>query len=82
MLLKTAIGKQHKLSIIALFTYRLPLQIKEVLLFASGDSYPICPRCENTVDREYMNFCECCGQKLSWDFFDSAQIINAPRGRG
>lgn len=26
----------------------------------------VCPSCRNTIDREYVAFCSCCGQKLSW----------------
>lgn len=26
-----------------------------------------CPNCENTLDREYMCNCNCCGQRLLWN---------------
>ena len=59
--------------------YRLPLPVTRVLVFSRGDSYPICPRCDCTVDREYMHFCDRCGQHLSWALFDYAKVIHAPR---
>lgn len=26
----------------------------------------VCPCCQNAIDREYVAYCSCCGQKLSW----------------
>ena len=34
-----------------------------------------------TLDREYMSYCDRCGQRLAWDFLDFANIIFAPRRR-
>ncbi|MBE6931975.1 MAG: hypothetical protein E7464_01160 [Ruminococcaceae bacterium] len=62
--------------------YRLPLQVAKVLRLCRGDSYPICPRCECTLEREYMHFCDRCGQHLGWARFDFAQVIDAPRKHG
>ena len=64
---------------ISALLYRLQLPVTKVLVFLHGDSYPICPRCDCTVDREYMRFCDRCGQHLNWDFFDHATVIRAPR---
>lgn len=55
-------------------TYRVPLPVTKVIAYAN-DIYPICPRCEVSLEREYMSFCDRCGQKLGWDFFDHAKII-------
>lgn len=76
---KTAIAKWRKFVRIAAFSYRIPLPVSKILLFASGDSYPICPRCDCTFDREYMHFCDRCGQRLGWELFEYAHIIQAPR---
>lgn len=76
---KTAIAKRCKFARITAFSYRIPLQVNKILLFASGDSYPICPRCDCTIDREYMHFCDRCGQRLSWELFEYAHIVQAPR---
>lgn len=62
--------------------YRIPLLVKEILQLPNGDGYPICPRCDMTIEREYMHFCDRCGQKLSWEQFDYASVIYAPRHRG
>ena len=76
---KTAIAKRRKFARIAALSYRIPLPVSKILLFASGDSYPICPRCDCTIDREYMHFCDRCGQRLGWELFEFANIVRAPR---
>ena len=37
--------------------------------------YPVCPQCRCRLSREYQNYCSHCGQALSWDHFDYAEII-------
>ena len=73
MSLKTTITRQRKPSRIAAYLYRVPLPVTEVMVHCSGDSYPICPRCDCTLDREYMRFCDRCGQCLAWDALDYAE---------
>ena len=79
MPLKTATATQRSSVFLHILSYRIPKPVKEVLLFASGDSYPICPRCDESIDREYMQFCDCCGQRLSWLHFENAAVVHAPR---
>lgn len=62
--------------------YRIPLPVREILQFSSGSCYPICPRCDMTIDREYMCFCDRCGQHLSWSQFETANVVFAPRHKG
>ena len=64
---------------ISAILYRLPLPVTKVLVLLCGDGYPICPRCDCAMDREYMRFCDRCGQHLSWELFDYAKVIYAPR---
>lgn len=50
-------------------SYRVPMKVTETrILYLSGGptSFPICPRCANTLDREYMDYCDRCGQRLEW----------------
>ena len=79
MPLKTATQKYKKLSRIPAVLYRIPLPVTQVLVFFHGDIYPICPRCDCTLDREYANYCDRCGQHLSWEFLHFAKEIHAPR---
>lgn len=81
MSLKTATRKQRKPTRIAAITYRIPLMVTAILLFDNGVSYPICPRCDCTIDREYMRFCDRCGQRLGWELFDFSRTVHAPRKR-
>lgn len=59
--------------------YRIPKAVRQICVFPSRDAYSICPRCDCLLDREYMNFCDRCGQKLSWRLFRFATIVYAPR---
>lgn len=68
-----------KPGLISAILYRLPLPVTKVLVFFRGDNYPICPRCDCTLDREYMRFCDRCGQCLSWELFDCVKVVHAPR---
>lgn len=58
--------------------YRIPLAVTQVHLFESGESYAVCPRCQQLLDREYMRFCDSCGQKLVWKNFRNAERIKVP----
>ena len=81
MPLKEKTAKQRNSLILSALQYRLPLPVREILQLSSGGCYPICPRCDMTIDREYMCFCDRCGQHLSWSQFDHADVIIAPRRR-
>ncbi len=35
------------------------------------ENYSVCPNCNLPVEREYQNFCENCGQRLSWRKYTS-----------
>ena len=54
-------------------SYRIPLPVTKVIAY-SKTTYPICPRCAVSLDREYISFCDRCGQKLNWDFFEYAKV--------
>ena len=41
-------------------------------------TYPVCPRCKLTLDREYQRFCDRCGQRLDWSRYDNAVVILKP----
>ena len=78
MLLKKKTTKQHNPGFFTSYFYRIPLQVTQVMLLSLGDSYPVCPRCKRTLEREYMCFCDRCGQRLAWDCFDFAAVVLAP----
>lgn len=56
--------------------YRVAMRVIHFRLepFGNGSytAFPVCPRCGHSMGREYQSFCECCGQKLSWEGFRHA----------
>lgn len=56
-------------------SFRKALSVNEIIVFKSGDSYPLCPRCKVSIEREYMKYCDRCGQCLCWVGFRKAKII-------
>ena len=57
-----------------MIAYRQPLLIEECIEIANGDTYPLCPKCQCTLNREYQAYCDRCGQKLSWRRFYRVKI--------
>lgn len=77
MPLKLQTTKSRKGFALRAYAYRVPLPVTKIRTFANGDSYSVCPRCANTMDREYMCFCDRCGQKLNWSYFAFAKPSHA-----
>lgn len=50
-------------------SYRVEQHVTQYRTYPKGNSYPVCPRCGADIDREYMHFCNQCGQRLSWTRF-------------
>ena len=68
-------NSKHSIRIFAdAVSYRIPLPVTKVIAY-SNTTYPVCPRCAVSLDREYMSFCDRCGQKLNWDLFEHAMVI-------
>ena len=60
-------------------SYRVARPVTKAVRYPThGYCYPLCPRCSISLEREYMGFCDRCGQKLNWDYFDYATIVDAP----
>lgn len=59
-------------------TYRVAMRVTTVRMFYSGDTCAVCPRCQRSLTREFMAFCDVCGQKLSWRQFGKAEVIRVP----
>ena len=56
-------------------SFRRPLPVTQVYVFRQDGAYPVCPRCGVSLEREFQNFCDRCGQMLDWKQFKYAQII-------
>lgn len=60
-------------------TFRVALPVTQVVHYpGSTGCYPVCPRCKRSMEREYTSFCDRCGQRLSWDQMDDADVLIAP----
>ena len=58
-----------------LSSYRLQMPVTEVMIYSNGFAYYVCPRCHITVEREFMAYCDRCGQHLGWKNYKKAKII-------
>lgn len=59
-------------------SYRNGMLVNEVMVFEiwfGKTGYYVCPRCKITMDREFMYFCDRCGQKLDWRYYRKAKIV-------
>ena len=59
-------------------SYRIPMQVTKIMIrpTSKGESgYYVCPRCGLTIEREFMSYCDRCGQHLSWEGFENAIYI-------
>ena len=54
--------------------YRIPFEIKKISIQQNEYSFPICPRCKDVIDREYQSFCDRCGQRLAWNWYDEGKV--------
>ena len=59
-------------------SFREPMPVTHIRCFrwpCGITSFPICPQCGVTMEREYQSFCDRCGQCLEWKGFPKATII-------
>lgn len=76
--------KQETADILEQLSYRRPMRVTAIAYFPHCHppvSFPVCPRCEITMEREYQSYCDRCGQQLSWRGFGkhTTVIIIQPR---
>lgn len=57
-------------------SYRKPMAITQRIVLPTrySASYFICPRCLATLDREFVAYCDRCGQCLDWTNYKTAEI--------
>lgn len=58
--------------------YRQPLRVTQIRCYryAFGlTGFPVCPRCQKSMEREYQSFCDRCGQRLDWKGFHKATLL-------
>ena len=64
-----AVGYRTPMRVTAMRGYKMQGKQKAV------NTYPICPRCETTMEREYQAYCDRCGQALDWTGFSHVPVI-------
>lgn len=61
-------------------SFRMAAQVSHFRIYpligGGNASYPVCPRCAISIEREYQRFCSNCGQKLLWDMYQYALPLN------
>ena len=50
-------------------SFRTAMPVTHIRKYSSGDCYSVCPRCDMSLEREYMAYCDRCGQCVSWKNF-------------
>lgn len=61
--------------LVYLARYREVMAIREVMVFPNDDAYYVCPRCYITLEREFMAYCDRCGQHLGWKGYRNAKVV-------
>ena len=59
-----------------MLSYRIPMKVTDVMVFPRwpvNDIYYRCPRCQKLLDREFMAYCDSCGQCLDWRDYKKAK---------
>lgn len=58
-------------------SYRRPMLVHSLVIFVDTpyrDSYYRCPRCHITLAREFVQYCDRCGQCLDWSQWELAEV--------
>jgi transcription initiation factor TFIIIB Brf1 subunit/transcription initiation factor TFIIB len=59
-----------------LMTYRVPMMVDEAIIYRKAftdDLYYRCPRCQTFLARDFMAYCDRCGQCLDWREYRKAK---------
>ena len=62
----------------AAFSYRRGMRVHEMMLIRAWQMetpYYVCPRCRHTMEREFMKYCDRCGQCLDWSKYLEATVV-------
>ena len=61
-----------------MLTYRIPMKVNEAIIYSrwpEDDIYYRCPRCQRLLEREFLSYCNLCGQCLDWQEYKKAKGI-------
>ena len=54
--------------------FRIPKLVSDLMIFPDT-SFFVCPQCGITLEREFMKYCDCCGQCLNWKNYKHPRIV-------
>ena len=75
---KAMVSILQKTIFISARSFRRPMLVRELMVFPAMRqeiSFYVCPRCRRTVEREFMCYCDRCGQCLNWARYEQAEIV-------
>lgn len=52
------------------WAFRTPMAVTQARWFRTDGTYPVCPQCGISLEREYQRFCDRCGQRLEWKDYE------------
>ena len=55
-------------------SYRMPMLVTHLRKYLTT-AYYICPRCSIAMEREFMAYCDRCGQCLDWKNYKKVALI-------
>ncbi len=62
-------------------SFQIPMKVNEMVRFQTYahqyDLYYICPRCKISLERDFMSYCDRCGQRLDWKDYKKAKIVDS-----
>ena len=61
-----------------LMTYRAPMMVQDAMVFrhfSENHLYYRCPRCQKLLERDFMAYCDSCGQCLDWCNYKKARRV-------
>ena len=73
------------IKLLSALSYRHGMRVRELMVFKSWrpeTSFYVCPRCGITMEREFMKYCDRCGQCLDWTMHAQAKIVYPRKKRG
>ena len=59
---------QNPFSVSSSELFRIPMPVTDIIFFGNN-SFPVCPCCHNSLERDFQSFCDRCVQALSWTNF-------------
>ena len=58
----------------SLAQFRIPKMVSDPMVLPDT-SFFVCPQCGITLEREFVNYCDRCGQRLNWKNYKKSRII-------